>query len=223
MGTMGGTMGFGVVAFAAVWVVMMAAMMLPSVTPFATLYARSFGDNRTRRTVAFVGGYLLVWALAAIPAYGAARLADSLVPNHPAGATALAVLVFAACGVYQLTPIKDRCLALCRSPLGFVVRYSGYRGRTRDLRVGMHHGGFCLACCWALMVLLLGFGLMNLVAMAFIAFVVLAERTWRWGPAAGRVVGVAALGLAIAVVAVPGLAPALHGHAHAPSMMMGAS
>ena len=84
----------------------------------------------------------------------------------------------------------------------------------------MHHGAFCLAGCWALMALLLGFGLMNLAAMAFVAFIVFAERTWPWGPTAGRVVGIAALALAVAVIAYPGLAPALHGHTHSAPMMM---
>jgi predicted metal-binding membrane protein len=218
MGAMSGTMGFSLVAFVAVWLLMMAAMMLPSVTPFAAVYARGFGERRASRMTAFVAGYLAVWAAAAFPVYEVARLAGRLDAEHPAGATALAVAVFAACGVYQLTPLKDRCLTWCRSPLGFTVRYSAYTGRTRDLRVGMHHGGFCLACCWALMALLLGFGLMNLAAMAFVAFIVFAERSWPWGPTAGRVVGVAALALAVAVIAFPGLAPALHGHTHSMPM-----
>jgi predicted metal-binding membrane protein len=220
MGAMSGTMGFGLVAFVAVWTLMMAAMMLPSVAPFAAVYARGFGERRATRMTAFVSGYLLVWVVAAFPVYEAARVAGRLDTRHPSGATALAVLVFAACGIYQLTPLKDRCLTWCRSPLGFTVRYSAYRGRTRDLRVGMHHGVFCFACCWALMALLLGFGLMNLAAMAFVAFIVFAERTWRWGPTAGRVVGVAALALAVAVIAYPGLAPALHAHPNEPPMTM---
>ena len=220
MGAMSGTMGFGLAAFVAVWALMMAAMMLPSVAPFAAVYARGFGERRATRMTAFVTGYFVIWSAAAFPVYEAARLAGRLDATHPAGATGLAVVVFAACGVYQLTPLKDRCLTWCRSPLGFTVRYSAYRGRTRDLRVGMHHGGFCLACCWALMALLLGFGLMNLAAMAFVAFVVFAERTWPWGPAAGRVVGIAALALAVGVIAYPGLAPALHGPTHSAPMVM---
>lgn len=220
MGAMSGTMGFGVIAFVAVWSLMMTAMMLPSVAPFAAVYARGFGERRTSRMTAFVAGYLVVWTAAAFPVYEAARVAERLDAAHPAGATALAVAVFVACGVYQLTPLKERCLAWCRSPPGFAVRYSAYRGRTRDLRVGMHHGGFCLACCWALMALLLGFGLMNLAAMAFVAFIVFAERSWPWGPMAGRVVGVVALALAVAVIVNPGLAPALNGHTHSMPMTM---
>ena len=117
--------------------------------------------------------------------------------------------IFAACGIYQLTPIKDRCLARCRSPLGFVMKYGSYQGRLRDLRVGMHHGAFCLACCWALMAVLVAVGLMNLAAMVVLAAVVLVEKTSKWGPRFSRVVGVVALVLAVAVVFRPSLAAGL--------------
>jgi predicted metal-binding membrane protein len=209
MGAMPGTMGLGLGAFVAVWALMMTAMMLPSVTPFASLYSRMLRESRGRRMAMFASGYLIVWALAALPAYGLAWLAGRLVGGHQAAATALAVVIFAACGVYQLTPLKDRCLARCRSPLGFVLKLGAFRGRTRDLRVGLYHGAFCLACCWGLMALLVAFGLMNVIAMVVLAAAVLTEKTWAWGPQFGRVLGIAALGLAVAVVFVPGLAPGL--------------
>jgi len=210
MGAMPGTMGLGLGAFVAVWALMMAAMMLPSVTPFASLYSRMLRESRGWRLAMFASGYLIVWALAALPAYGLAWLASRLVGGHQAAATALAAVIFAVCGVYQLTPLKDRCLARCRSPLGFVVKLGTFRGRTRDLRVGLYHGAFCLACCWGLMALLVAFGLMNVIAMVVLAAAVLAEKTWAWGPQFGRVLGIAALGLAVAVAFVPGLAPGLH-------------
>jgi predicted metal-binding membrane protein len=220
MGSMPGTMGLGINAFAAVWALMMAAMMLPSVTPFALLYSRTLPDRRARRLAAFACGYLIVWALAALPAYGLAWLAGRLVDGHADAATVLAVAVFAACGVYQLTPLKHRCLTRCRSPLGFVLKLGGYRGRTRDLRAGLYHGAFCLACCWALMALLIAFGLMNVIAMVVLAGVVLTEKTWVWGPHFSRVLGVVALGLAVTAVFVPGLAPGLQQLAN-PSQMGG--
>ena len=209
MGPMPGTMGLGIGSFVAVWSLMMAAMMLPSVTPFASVYTRTFTDNRTARLVSLAGGYLLVWSAAAIPAYGVAWVADRAVGGHPAAATALAVTIFAACGAYQLTPVKDRCLARCRSPLGFVMTVGSYRGRTRDLRAGVYHGWFCLACCWALMALLVAFGLMNLAAMTVLAAVVLIEKA---GPSRRRFsqsLGVVALVLAALVIFQPHLAPGL--------------
>jgi predicted metal-binding membrane protein len=210
MGPMPGTMGLGIATFVAVWALMMTAMMLPSVTPFASLYTQTFTDKRGLRLGALASGYLLVWSLGAIPAFGLAWLADRVVGGHPTAATVLAVVIFAACGAYQLTPIKDRCLARCRSPLGFVLKFGSYRGRSRDLRVGLYHGTFCLACCWGLMVLLIAFGLMNLGAMVVLAAIVLVEKTSPWGSRFGRAVGVGALILAVAVIFQPALAPGLH-------------
>jgi predicted metal-binding membrane protein len=210
MGSMPGTMGLGVGSFIAVWALMMSAMMLPSVAPFSSLYVRTLGDNRAVRLACFAAGYLIVWTMAALPAYALAWLADRLAQAHPATATVLAVLIFTACGIYQLTPLKDRCLARCRSPLGFVLKFGSYQGRTRDLRVGLSHGAFCLACCWALMALLIAFGLMNIIAMVILAVAVLAEKTWSWGHIFSRAAGVAALVLAAVVVVKPDLAAGLY-------------
>ena len=216
MSGMTGTMGLGLVAFVPAWTLMMAAMMLPSVTPVATLYARTVQGNQTTRIAGLVAGYLAVWAVAGLPAYGLARLGGWLAGQHPGGAQAAAVAVFALCGAYQLSPFKDRCLAHCRSPLGLLMHYGSYRGRLRDPRVGFHHGGYCLGCCWALMLILVAVGVMNVAAMVGLAALVLTEKTWRWGPLAGRLAGLAALGLAVATVWFPWLAPGLHA---APMMM----
>ena len=218
MGAMPGTMGLSFGLFVAVWSLMMTAMMLPSIAPFAALYTRTLTDHRPLRIAELAGGYLLVWAFAAVPGYALAWLAGELVGTRPPAARALAVAIFAACGIYQLTPVKDRCLARCRSPLGFVLKYGSYRGRMRDIRVGVNHGAFCLACCWALMAILVAVGLMNLAAMVVLTAVVLAEKTWRWGPALSRVVGVVALILAVAVVFRPSLAAGLY---HVPAMSGG--
>jgi predicted metal-binding membrane protein len=128
----------------------------------------------------------------------------------------MAVAVFGVAGIYQLTSLKDRCLAHCRSPLGLLLHYGSYRGRLRDLRVGAHHGGYCLGCCWALMVILVAVGVMNVAAMVGLAAVVLIEKAAPRGPALGRLVGAAALALAVAIIWFPWLAPGLHA---APPMM----
>ena len=217
MAGMTGTMGLGLAVFVPVWTLMMAAMMLPSVTPTASLYARTMQSNRTARIALLVLGYLAVWAVAGVPAFGLAWLAGWLTGKHPGTAHVLAVAVFAACGAYQLSPLKDRCLAHCRSPLALLFHYGSYRGRSRDLRAGAHHGAYCLGCCWGLMVILIAVGVMNIAAMIGLAAVVLVEKTWRWGTVAGRLAGAAALALAIAVIWFPWLAPGLHA---APPMMM---
>lgn len=209
MAAMPGTMGLSFGAFAGVWSLMMTAMMLPTMAPFAALYARMLTGHRPRRIAELAGGYLLVWTFCAAPAYALAWLAGELVGNRPGAARVMAVVIFAACGVYQLTPVKARCLAKCRSPLGIVLKYGSYRGRLKHLRAGLDHGAFCLACCWALMAILVAVGLMNLVAMVVLATVILAEKTWRGGPWLSRVLGVVALVLALAVVFRPALAAGL--------------
>ena len=221
MAGMTGTMGLGLVVFVPVWTLMMAAMMLPSVTPTATLYAGTIrgsgaAGRRAARIAGLVVGYLGVWAAAGLPAYGLAWLAGWLTGRHPGAAHITAVAVFAVAGAYQLSRLKDRCLARCRSPLGLLLHYGSYRGRLRDLRVGAHHGGYCLGCCWALMVILIAVGVMNVAAMVGLAALVLIEKTWTRGPAAGRLAGTAVLALALATVWFPWLAPGLHA---APAMM----
>jgi predicted metal-binding membrane protein len=218
MAGMAGTMGLGLAVFVPVWTLMMAAMMLPSVTPTASLYARTVRSNKTARIAGLVTGYLAVWAAAGLPAFGLAWLAGWMTGKNPGAAHILAVGVFAACGVYQLSRLKDRCLAHCRSPIALLLHYGSYRGRLRDLRAGAHHGAYCLGCCWGLMVILIAVGVMNVGAMIGLAVLVLVEKTWRWGPMAGRVAGLAALALAVAIIWLPWLAPGLHA---VPPMMTG--
>jgi len=214
MAGMTGTMGLGLALFVPMWTLMMAAMMLPSVTPLATLYART--NPRAMQIGGLVLGYLAVWAAAGLPAYGLAWLAGWLTGGHPGAAHIAAVAVFAVVGAYQLSPLKDRCLAHCRSPLALLLHYGSYRGKARDLRVGAHHGGYCLGCCWALMLVLIAVGVMNVAAMVGLAALVLVEKTWSRGVAVGRLAGMAALALALAIVWFPWLAPGLH---TAPMMM----
>ena len=209
MGSMPGTMSLGIGAFIGVWTLMMSAMMLPSVTPFASMYTRTFTERRAVRVAAFATGYLVVWAAAGVPAFALAELADRATTGHTKTATLFAVLIFATSGVFQLTGWKQRCLARCRSPLGSVLYYTGFRGRLRDLRVGVHHGAFCLGCCWALMILLVAFGLMNVAAMVALALVVLVEKSFVRGAGIARAFGVVALTLAVLVVFTPALAPGL--------------
>jgi predicted metal-binding membrane protein len=209
MGVMPGTMGLGMLTFVLMWTLMMSAMMLPSVAPFGYMYSLGIRADRTVRLTAFVGGYLLVWAIAGVPAYAIAALADRIVAGPSAAATAMAAAIFAVCGVYQLTPLKERCLARCRSPLAQLLTYSAYRGRLRDLRVGVSHGAFCLGCCWALMLLLVAVGVMNVVAMVALAALVALEKLSPTGVVVSRIAGLVALALALLVIWMHGLAPGL--------------
>ena len=204
-----GTMGLGLAAFLAAWTLMMAAMMLPATAPVAALYARTITGHRTSRMAVFTVAYLLVWAAAGLPAYALAAGLGRVARLPPAAGTAVAAAVFAISGLYQLTPLKDRCLAKCRSPIGLMLRYASYPRSSRDLRAGAHHGAFCLGCCWSLMLLLAAFGVMNLWAMVVLAAVITAEKLAPLGRLVARAVGTASLVLAVAVIWVPALAPGL--------------
>ncbi|MFE0380352.1 DUF2182 domain-containing protein [Streptomyces inhibens] len=208
---MPGTMGLGLPAFLAVWTLMTAAMMLPATAPVAALYARTITVHRAPHMVVFTLAYLLVWAAAGLPAYALAVGLGRAASLPAVAGTAAAAAVFAVSGVYQLTPLKDRCLARCRSPLGLMLRYASYPGPSRDLCAGAHHGAFCLGCCWSLMALLAAFGLMNLWAMVVLAAVITAEKLVPAGRLVARAVGVASIALAVAIFWVPALAPGLTG------------
>jgi predicted metal-binding membrane protein len=215
MATEPGTMGMDVGPFLVMWTAMMAAMMFPSVAPIAVAWtrsitARSTGVRRAARLGAFATGYLLSWAGYGIAAYFVLDRAARYALGHQHAAPWLGAAIFAAAGIYQLTPIKDVCLSHCRSPLAQLVHFGRFRGPLRDLRVGVHHGAYCVACCWALMLVLVAVGVMNVAVMAGLAVVILVEKLWRHGPTFGKAVGVALLLLAVLVPGHPRLAPALH-------------
>jgi predicted metal-binding membrane protein len=209
MEAMPGTMGLGFGEFVAMWALMMAAMMLPSVSPFVTSYAKTVTTQRTTRLLSLAVGYLAAWAVAGVVAYALARAFGSAAERSDGVARALAVGSFAAAGLYQLTPLKRRCLSHCRSPIAHLFHYLSFRGSTRDLRAGFQHGLYCLGCCWGLMLLLVAFGVMNLLAMVGVAVVIAAEKLWRHGERFAQVVAVAALAYAVVVAFVPEAAPGL--------------
>lgn len=205
-GAMATNMGLALPAFLVAWTVMMAAMMLPSVAPVASLYARSIQVRRGRRLTQFTVGYLVVWASAGVLAFALGALVAGLAQSAPSLGIAAAVGAYVACGLYQLSPLKYRCLQHCRSPLALFFKYSSYQGALRDFRVGVHHGAYCLGCCWALMVVLLALGAMSVVPMVILAAVVLTEKLWSRGETFSRLVGIASLALAVATIWIPALA-----------------
>lgn len=209
-----GTMGQDVVGFLGLWTAMMTAMMLPSVAPVAALYLRSIrtqavGARVGLRGSGFVAGYLVAWTAVGLAAYALTGLAGSLVEQAPRVAPWVAAGLLLAAGLYQLTPLKERCLAHCRSPISLLMHVGAYRGRLRDLHAGLYHGAYCVGCCWGLMVVLIAVGLMNLVAMVALAVVILLEKTWRHGVGFGFAVGAALIVFALLVPWHPTLVPGL--------------
>jgi predicted metal-binding membrane protein len=184
--------------FLLLWVVMMAAMMLPSVAPVASMYVTVLRSRRRRtaaaHVAALVAGYLLAWAGFGVVAYGISRALGKLAPMGMAAAPSRlavwsAAITLAVAGLYQFTPLKARCLRHCRSPLGFLLHFGNYSGRFRDVRVGAYHGGYCVGCCWSLMLVLVAVGVMNMAWMTGLTAVVFVEKVWRSGEAFGYAVG----------------------------------
>src|SRR5271165_529966 len=190
------------------WFLMMVAMMLPSAAPMILLYSGLARGGRARGAVAaptsiFAAMYLTVWggfsALAALAQWllvgsGAVSEMGLAFGNQRIGG---ALLI--AAGLYQATPLKQACIDTCRSPMSFLVRY--WRpGRAGAARLGLVHGMTCLGCCAALMALLFVFGVMNLVWVAALALVVLAEKVFPVGPRIGVVAGVVSVIVGLVLV-----------------------
>ena len=176
--------------FLVAWIVMMAAMMLPSSAPMFLLYrlSASNGPNGELRTLLFGAGYLLVWAAVGVVVLVVQSTLDSLVSPElrPLGVAA----VLLAAGVYQFTPLKATCLRACQTPADFLVRH-WRAGTLGALRLGLDHGLYCLGCCWALMAVLVAAGGMGLAWVALIALIVLVEKLAPRAVWFSRAVGVA--------------------------------
>ncbi len=209
-----GDLGFWVTA----WVVMMAAMMFPSIAPMVVMHARiEQGKRRQGRevqagtTVLFVAGYLLTWTAAGLVGYtiiqaGQASSLDFLAWDRAGPYVAGGVIVAAA--LYQLTPLKDVCLRHCRSPMAFLLGH-WQPGRAGALRMGVEHGAWCVGCCWALMAALFALGVMSIGWMVLIAALIATEKLLPWKAVANRGIAVLLVVLGLGVAFVPENVPGL--------------
>ncbi len=204
--------------FVATWVVMLAAMMFPSVAPMVVAYSRIHSHRRklgryapAGSTAVFVAGYLITWTAFGVVAYWLYASVEALVPGLFAsdqGGRYLAAGVIVMAAAYQLTPAKNVALMKCRSPMDFVLHRMrhGYGGA---LRMGVEHGAWCVSCCWALMVALFALGVMSVGWMALVGAFIAGEKLLPWKRLASRGVAVAlaviALGVALWPVSMDGM------------------
>ncbi|MGH7073044.1 MAG: DUF2182 domain-containing protein [Stellaceae bacterium] len=208
------TMGLAAPLFLAVWVVMMVAMMFPSAAPMILTFHKVQAGKRLRgeafvSTWVFVAAYLLVWAFSGVAAYAGALAAEEIGARAALSAAAAARIggaILVAAGIYQLTPLKDVCLATCRSPLGFILT-SWRDGATGAVRMGLLHGSYCLGCCWLLFAIMFPLGVMNIAAMAAITLVVFAEKTLPWGRPVARATAVMLIVSGAVVIVAPQALP----------------
>jgi predicted metal-binding membrane protein len=195
------------VAAASMWIVMMIAMMIPAVLPMVAVY-RQVDRSPSPGTDAFVfaSGYLAGWTAYAVVAAGVQWWLHARGLLHGmmlVGAAPLAATLLIAAGVYQLTPLKNACLARCRSPLGFVLAH--WRdGRLGAFVMGLHHGLFCVGCCWMLMALMFVGGAMSVATMGVLCVFILAERLLPAGPWVATLPGLAMIGWGVALLVWPG-------------------
>ncbi|MDQ2756749.1 MAG: DUF2182 domain-containing protein [Actinomycetota bacterium] len=207
--------------FLSAWVVMMAAMMFPSVAPTIALYSRMSGKSPWRPLV-FTGGYLVTWAgfgvVAFVVGLAGTRAAGGELSWGQAGRPiAGAMLILGA--VYELTPLKNVCLGKCRSPLGTLLG-SWRDGWLGALRMGANNGVWCVGCCWALMASLFALGVMSVTWMAIVAGFIAIEKMLPWRRTATYCTALVLLLLGVLVLLAPAALPGLTvpGHDSIPVM-----
>jgi predicted metal-binding membrane protein len=209
--------------FLGVWVVMMAAMMFPSVAPTVALYARLTRTRAPGAPLAFTSGYLAVWAAAGVAAFAigvaiTTVLGDVLAWDRAGRWAAGATLVLAA--GYELTPLKDICLGKCRSPLGFLLG-TWRDGTVGAFEMGARGGAWCVGCCWALMAALFALGVMSVGWMAVVAGLIAFEKTVPWRRVATYGTAVVLLVLGGLLLVAPDRLPGLTSPGGAPMQPMG--
>jgi predicted metal-binding membrane protein len=193
--------------FMLMWLTMMVAMMFPTIAPMVLahrLVVVHRGEGALP-TVVFIAGYLVVWTASGLVPLAVFLAFRDLPDDQPLAAwlPRLSGLVLVGAGLYQFTPWKRACLRACRTPLGFIMTHDFGSGTPGAFKAGLSHGAYCLGCCWALMSVLVIVGLMNLVWMAALALVFLAEKNWPRGATLNRLVGTAIAVLGCAVLLYP--------------------
>jgi predicted metal-binding membrane protein len=181
--------------FAVGWVLMIVAMMLPSSVPLVLTFRALVGRRHrpTRLVALLLTGYLAIWAAFGLGAWVLDRgihwavASTPVLAEHPEVIIATTLL---AAGLWQFSPLRDRCLEECRSPLGFVLnRWRGVSERREALAMGVAHGAFCVGCCWSLMLVMFGVGLGSLTAMLVLGGFTAVEKNLPWGRRLTRPLG----------------------------------
>jgi len=186
IGLNAGGLGIALV-FVAGWTVMTFAMMLPTSLPLIMMFEKVVRQRseRTLLVVLLLAGYVGIWTLFGAAAHTGDRAVHAAVSefhwlednSYGIGA---ATLILA--GVYQFTPLKYMCLDKCRSPLSFITEHwHGGNERMQALRLGIHHGLFCVGCCWSLMLLMFAVGVGNVGVMLLLGAVMAVEKNMPWG------------------------------------------
>jgi len=201
----GGSLLLDALFHSAAWLLMIAAMMLPTVFPLLAGFRRLTAARSDRGVLLalLVSGYASVWALFGVAAHvfdAALHQVAERVPVISLYAWLLGAGVVGLAGAYQFTRIKYRCLEKCRSPLMFVMEHwTGRNARRNSFGLGVSHGAFCVGCCWTLMLMMFAVGTGSIGWMLALGAVMAAEKNLPWGRRIGQAVGVALIAWACGI------------------------
>lgn len=194
------------------WVLMILAMMLPTVLPLVNLFRRMVQPRPDRGWLIglLIAGYLVIWSAFGIAIHisdlGIHQLVDQIAwLSRHTWVVGTATILLA--GVYQFSPLKYHCLDKCRSPLSFISeQWKGGNAGAQAFRLGLHHGLFCIGCCWTLMLLMFAVGMGNIAWMLALGAVMAIEKNLPWGRRLSAPLGLtlATLGAGIAVFGLAG-------------------
>jgi predicted metal-binding membrane protein len=169
------------------WLLMIVAMMLPTSLPLIAMFQTITRQHPQRRQIIalLIVGYLVVWLASGVVTHAGYAAWYALVERTSwlrANAWSIGASIVLLAGVYQLTPLKYYCLDRCRSPLSFIAaHWRGGSARLQALRLGLHHGLFCVGCCWSIMLLMFVVGSSNLGWMLVLGAVMAIEKNVPWG------------------------------------------
>jgi predicted metal-binding membrane protein len=195
----GGDIVVPVALHGAAWVLMIAAMMLPTTFPLLAMFRRITGARpdagRLASLVAL--GFVAAWFGFGI----AAHLVDAAIRWAVAGngwfiahSAWIGAAVLAGAGLFQWSALKYRCLDQCRTPFGFVAsRWHGVSPTREAIRIGLDHGLFCVGCCWALMLTMFVVGVGSIGWMLALAAMMAAEKNLPFGRRLRTPIGLALL------------------------------
>jgi predicted metal-binding membrane protein len=193
------------------WLLMTAAMMLPTALPLFEIFRRAIAGrvDRHRLLILLIAGYLAVWGAFGLVAHLADLGAQALVRQSlwlALNAWAVGAGLLALAGLFQFSALKYRCLEQCRTPLAFIVRHWGHdRPAWRAFRLGAHHGLYCVGCCWALMLLMFVVGTGSVGWMLLLGAVMAVEKNLPWGRRLSAPLGLALLAWSGWIVVAGGL------------------
>jgi len=188
------------------WLLMTVAMMVPTVLPLLAIFTRITQDRADRGILIalLILGYLCIWAAFSLVAHAGDMALHSVV----AGNTFLAfngwiigAAVLGVAGAFQFSKLKYRCLDKCRTPFSFVnEHWRGGAVHWQSFMLGVHHGVFCVGCCWAIMLLMFVVGTGSVGWMLALGAIMAIEKNVGWGRRLSAPLGIGLLLASAAIV-----------------------